>query len=229
MIILPAKIRKDLGSKVKALRQKELLPAILYGPEIKAVPIEINTKEFKKVYQEAGESSLIELKGIEKKEPLVLIYEVKRDPLTLEPIHVDFYQPILTKEVEATVPLVFEGEAPAVKEKEGTLVKEIQEIEVKALPQKLPHEIRVNVECLETFEDEITVKDLSIPQDVTIDKDQDALVAHVTAPEKVAEELEKPIEEKPDEVERVEKEEKEVEVPEKKEKGKPEPEKKPEK
>lgn len=229
MIILPAKIRKDLGSKVKALRQKELLPAILYGPEIKAVPIEINTKEFKKVYQEAGESSLIELKGIEKKEPLVLIYEVKRDPLTLEPIHVDFYQPILTKEVEATVPLIFEGEAPAVKEKEGTLVKEIQEIEVKALPQKLPHEIRVNVECLETFEDEITVKDLSIPQDVTIDKDQDALVAHVTAPEKVAEELEKPIEEKPDEVERVEKEEKEVEVPEKKEKGKPEPEKKPEK
>ena len=79
---------------------------------------------------------------------------------------------------------------------------------------------------METFEDEITVKDLSIPQDVTIDKDQDALVAHVTAPEKVAEELEKPIEEKPDEVERVEKEEKEVEVPEKKEKGEPEPEKK---
>jgi len=214
MLTLSAKIRKALGKKVKVLRKKEVLPGVLYGPKIKtAQPLEIDLKKFEKVYQEAGESSLISLEIEGKKSP-VLIHEVARDPLTEKPIHVDFYQPRLEEEVEATIPLVFEGETLAVKDLGGTLVKNISEIEVRALPQNLPHQIKVNIENLKTFEDNILIKDLKLPEGVKILREPEEIVAHVLAPVKVEEELVKPVEEKVEEVEKVE-EKKEEETEEK--------------
>ena len=217
MLSLSVKIRKEFGKKVKTLRKKGLLPAVLYGPKIKAMALELDEKEFEKVYQEAGESSLISLQVLGKKEKYpVLIHEVARDPLTEKPIHVDFYQPQLEEEVEVTIPIIFEGESPAVKELGGTLVKNISELEVKALPQKLPHEIRVNVSQLKSFEDNILIKDLKLAEGVKISRAPEEILAFVAPPEKVEEELVKPIEEKVEEVEKVEekKEVKEVTSPE---------------
>jgi large subunit ribosomal protein L25 len=219
MLILKAEKREKTGKKVRVLRQRGVLPAVLYGREIKNLTLEVDSGEFEKVYQQAGESSLLSLELGEKKFP-VLIHQLKRDPLTDKPIHVDFYQPVMTEEVEATVPIVFEGEAPAVKELGGTLVREISEIEVKALPQNLPHEIRVKVDNLKSFEDEILIKDLNLPPGVEIQRKSEEIVALVTPPEKVEEELEKPIEEKVEEVKtaKAEKEKKEEAAEEKEEK-----------
>ncbi|HOW13100.1 MAG TPA: 50S ribosomal protein L25, partial [Candidatus Pacearchaeota archaeon] len=207
MITIKVKKREKTGKEVKKLREKGILPAVLYGPKIKPQPIELDLKEFKKIYKEAGESSLISLE-IENKKTPVLIHKIEKDPVTDEFIHVDFYQPILTEEVEAVVPLVFEGISPAVKDLGGTLIKEIHEVHVKALPENLPHEIKVNIENLKTFEDEILVKDLILPQKVKVLREPDEIVALVVPPEKIEEELQKPIEEKVEEVEKVEKERK---------------------
>lgn len=223
MLNLSAKIRKDLRKKVKALRKKGILPGVLYGPKIKNLPLELDLKEFEKVYQAAGESSLISLEVSGNPEGsrhggthgarkfLVLIHDVEFDVLSRKPIHVDFYQPKLDEEITVAIPLVFEGEAGAVKDLGGTLVKNIHELEVKALPQNLPHEIKVNIEKLATFEDNILIKDLLLPKEVKVLKNPEEIVALVSPPQKVEEELEKPIEEKVEEVAKVE---------EKKEKGK---------
>lgn len=206
MLTLSVKIRKDQGKKVKTLRKKGILPAVLYGPKLKkAQPLELDSKSFEKIYKETGESSLISLE-IEKKKIPVLIHEVQYDSLTEKPIHVDFYQPKLEEEVEVKIHLVFEGEAPAVKDLGGTLVKNISEVEVKALPQNLPKEIRVDVGVLKTFEDNILIKDLKLPKGVKIIKEPGEIVASVVPVEKVEEELVKPIEEKVEVVEKVEKE-----------------------
>jgi len=212
MISLSAKIRKNLGKKVKILRKKDVLPVVLYGPKIKNLNLEIDAKEFEKVYKEAGESSLVSL-DIEgqKQKFLVLIHDIQFDPLTGKPIHIDFYQPSLEEETEVTVPIIFEGEAPAVKELGGTLVKNIGDVEVKALPQNLPHEIKLNIDSLKTFEDNIKISDLKIPPGVKILKDSEEIVVSVSPPEKIEEELEKPIEEKVEEVEKIEKKLKEEE------------------
>lgn len=207
MISLNAKIREKRG---KETRGGNSIPAVLYGPEIKNQPIEIDLKEFNKVYKQAGASSLISV-VIEGKKFLVLIHDVVKDAVSDEAIHVDFYQPILTKEVEAKVPLVFVGESLAVKDLGGTLVKEAQDIEVMALPQDLPHEIEINIEGLKTFEDEIKVKDLKLPKGVRVEKNPEDTIAKVVPPAKVEEELEKPIEEDVEGVEKIEKEKKEGE------------------
>ncbi len=215
MLSLSAKIRKKIGKKAKSLRKEEVLPAVLYGPKIKNLNLELDFKEFEKTYKEAGESSLISLniKG-QKQKFLVLIHDIQFNPLTGKPIHVDFYQPLLEAEIEVKVPLVFEGEALAVKELGGTLVKNISELIVKTKPQNLPHEIRVDIEKLKTFEDHILIRDLPISNEVKILRELDEIVASVSPPEKIEEELEKPIEEKVEEVEEVEKveEKKEEEI-----------------
>jgi large subunit ribosomal protein L25 len=208
MLSLSAKIRKEVGKKTETLRKRGLLPAVLYGPGIKsALPLELDYKSFEKAYNAAGESSLISLE-VNGKKFLVLIHDLKRNPLGEKLIHVDFYQPRLEKEVEVTVPITFEGEPIAVKDLGGTLVKNISELEVKALPQKLPHEIKVDIEKLKTFEDHILVKDLKLPEGVKISKDPKEIVAFVSPLEKVEEELVKPIEEKVEEVEKAEEEKK---------------------
>lgn len=210
MINLSAQIRKEPAKRLKFLRKKGQLPAVLYGPRMNNVLLELNYRLFEKVYEAAGESSLVFLKIKGEKKPYhVLIHDVQRNPLTGNFIHIDFYQPSLDKKIEVDIPLEFFGESEAVKNLGGTLVKNITEISVRALPQNLPHKIRVNIEKLKTFEDRIKVPDLETPQGVEILKDAQEIVVSVVPPTKVEEELEKPIEEKVEEVERVEKEKKE--------------------
>ncbi|MDD5606690.1 MAG: 50S ribosomal protein L25 [Candidatus Pacebacteria bacterium] len=197
--------------KIKVNKRKDIksgVPCVLYGPKIKNTLLEVNLKEFEKIYQQVGESSLISLEMEDNKKSLALIYGVQKNPLTGQVIHVDFYQPVLTEKVEATVPLVFEGISLAVKDLGGTLIKDIQEVEVKALPEKLPHDIKVNIEKLKTFEDEILIKDLILPEGVIVLKEPEEIVANVLPPQDIEAELEKPVEEDVEKVEKVEEKEK---------------------
>jgi len=193
MLILTAKNRQILGKKVKNLRKKGILPGTLYGPKIeKPISIEVDSKEFEGVYQEAGESSLVSLE-LQKEKFLVLVHEIERESIFGKIIHVDFYQPRLDEETEVTIPLIFEGEEVTIKRTGGTLVKNIHEVEVRALPKNLPHEIKVNIEKLKTFEDAILIKDLIVPKGVKILKDPEEIVALVVPLEDIEEEFKKPI------------------------------------
>ena len=211
MPLLSAKIRKDIKRGLKDLRKKDILPAVLYGPEIENLNLELDSKEFDKVYKEAGESSLVSLnvKG-QKEKFLVLIHAVQLAPVSGKPIHIDLYQPALKEEVEVAVPIIIEGKSLAVKNLEGTLVKHLLDIEVRALPQKLPKEIKVNVGKLKTFDDYILIKDLQLPEGVKVKRDPEEILISVSPPEKIEEE--KPAEEEKEKVE-----EKKEKVEEKKE------------
>lgn len=214
MISLSVKIRKTLGKKTKTLRKEGVIPAILYGPRIKPLPLKVDLKDFKKVYKTAGESSLISLK-IGEKESKVLIHDVQRHPLTDEFLHVDFYEPLLKEKVTATISLVFVEKAPAVEELGGTLIKNISEVEVKGLPQELPKEIQVNIGSLKTFDDDILIKDLKIEKDIEILKEPDEVVVSVVPPR------EEEVEEKIEEVKEVEEEKEEKEEEKEKEEKSP--------
>ncbi|MCD6233254.1 50S ribosomal protein L25 [bacterium] len=211
MLSLKAKIRKELGRQTKSLRKKGFLPAVLYGDKVENVSLIVSEKEFEKIFKEAERSSLVllDIEGQKSKAVQVLIHDFSRNPLTGKFLHVDFYHPSSHKKVTAEVPLVFEGTSPAVKNLGGTLVHEIQQVEVKGLAQNLPREIKVNVKTLKTFDDKIEIKDLKVPKGVEILNEKEEIVANVIAPEK---------EEKPSLEEKTEKEGKEGEKEEKNEK-----------
>jgi large subunit ribosomal protein L25 len=200
-----------MGRETRELRQDGSIPAVLYGPGIQNKNLSLQTVEFTKLFRQAGKSSLISLsvEG-EKSNFMILVNDFDKNPLTGAVIHVDLYQPDLTREIEAEVPLVFEGESLAVKDLGGTLVKNISDITVKALPADLPREIKVDISKLNTFEDSILVKDLVIGDKVQILKNPEEIVALATPVQKVEEELEKPIEEKVEDVAKVEKAKKDI-------------------
>ena len=211
MISLKATIRKELGNKIKAMRNQGQIPAVVYGPGVLNANISVDEKEFRKVFGKAGESSLIELLIGSEKRP-VLVNKIQRNPVSDKIIHIDFFQASLKQEVEVAIPLVFIGEAPAEKELGGTLNKNLLEIEVKALPQNLPHEISVDISSLKTFEDRICVKDLLIPANVAVLKNPEEIIAQVLPAQKIEEELATEIKEDVENVEKVVKEKKEEDV-----------------
>lgn len=212
MLVLKAIQRKILGRKVHELREKGEIPAVLYGPGEKTAVLSVVKKEFDTVYKEVGESSLVSL-GVGAKKTPVLIRDVQRHPLSGDPIHVDFYQPRLDVKIKVMVPLHFRGEAPAVKDFEGTLIQNMHEVEVSSLPQDLPSEIIVGVSALKTLEDRILVENLQVDSKVEVVAEKDWIVAQVVPVENVEEELAKPVEDEAAAVEAVEK------VEEKKEEG----------
>jgi len=183
MLFLKSEIRKELGKKTKKLRQEGIMPAVLYGQGIKGLAIKVSQKDFEKVFEKTGTSSLLslELKG---KKYKVLIYDTFRDPLSEGFLHADFFQPSAKRKITAEVPLVFEGESPAVKNLGGNLLKEIQSIEVKGLADNLPKEIKIDISHLKSFEDRIQVKDLKFPEGVSPLKEREEIVALVVAPRK---------------------------------------------
>ncbi len=184
-----AKTREG-GKKV----EEGMMPVVLYGAKRKSISLVVNKKEFAALYEGAGESTLINLEIEDKKEkPAVLIYEIQRNSLTGDIIHADFFEPNLKEEVEAEIPLIFIGDAPAVKDFDGTLVKNMHVVNVKALPQNLPHQVEVNIDSLKTLEDMIHIKDLKIPNDVEILHDKEGVVVMISNPENIEEELDNPI------------------------------------
>lgn len=203
MLSLKADIRKEKGKKTETLRKEGLLPAVLYGPGAKSIDLKVEQKAFRVAYKEAGESSLLTLELTEGSSP-VLIKGVQVHPLSGEAIHVDFYQPRLDQELRMNIPVELEGEAPAVRDLFGTLIQNVHEVEVSALPVNLPREIVVNVDMLKTFEDKILVKDLKVGDNVKILAGEDWVIAQVVPPEDVEKELEAPVKENVEDVEKVE-------------------------
>ncbi|MFH1643360.1 MAG: 50S ribosomal protein L25 [Patescibacteria group bacterium] len=201
MISLLAKIREDFRSQNKKLREEGKIPGILYGSETKPIALELDAKIFNSIYQEAGESTLIELK-VGESSYTVLIHDTQIDPLGGNVMHVDFFQPSLKEEMETEVPLMFIGESLAVKDLGGTLNKGFSEIMVRSLPQNLPSHIDVDISVLNTFEDVILVKDLKVLANVEIQRDSEEVIVSVSAPVEVEKELEKPIEEDIESVEK---------------------------
>lgn len=204
MLNLEAKTRND-----KNIEPGNIM-AVLYGPEIKNMHLQVQKNDFEKVFKEAGET-LVNLK-VGNDFYSVLIYDTQKDPYTGELIHIDFYKPNLKEEVETDVILEIEGEAPAVKNLGGTLITNIKELNIKALPDNLPNKIVINVSNLNTFDDFILVKDIKIPKGVIVLDNPEEIVVQVVEPENVEEELAKPVkEEMPEIVENKEKEKTEEE------------------
>jgi large subunit ribosomal protein L25 len=199
--------REILGKKVKSLREQDLIPAELYGHGRANIHLSVPAKEFSQLFKEAGESTIIKLKVKSQKSKVndseaenevnVLIHDVQKNHLTDKISHVDFYAVKMDEKITVSVPLEFIGEAPAVKEKGGVLIKSIQEVEVEALPADLPHRLEINLDKLSDIGMSLCVKDIKVPQGVNILFDPETVVATISEPTK------EEVEEKPITVEEV--------------------------
>jgi large subunit ribosomal protein L25 len=177
-IEIKAEKREKVG-KVDSLRAAGFLPGVFYGHKKTSTPIQVKKVDFLKAWREAGESTVISLKT---KEGSVeaLIHDVDIDPVTNEPRHADFYVFEKGHKVEISVPIEFEGVAPAIKDLGGILVKVLRELKIKAEPANLPHEIKVDISGLVDFQSQILAKDVVLPKGVELIENPEEVVAAVT-------------------------------------------------
>lgn len=183
IINLKCEPRNVFGKKVKTLRKENKIPAIVYGKEISSVPVAIDIKNFKSIFEKAGTSTLVSLliEG-EKNKRKVIIHEPQNNPVTGSPIHVDFYQVNMKEKIKTEIPLEFIGESVAVIDLEGNLITHKDALEVECLPEDLISEIKVDISVLKTFEDNIKVEDIKVPEGIEILDDKEEVIAAVTEP-----------------------------------------------
>lgn len=184
---LTATPRDIFGKKLSASRAEGSLPAIVYGQDKENEPVFLNTHEFGRTYSKAGHNTIIDLKIGQDASANILIQDVKVDPMTGELTHADLYRVNMSQAIRTTVPLHFVGDAPAVYQQEGTLLTNIEEVEVETLPGKLPASIDVDISVLDDFEKSIHISDLVVPEGVEVLVEDEELVCKVDPPRSEAE------------------------------------------
>lgn len=175
MLTLEVKQRAD--ESAEALRKGGAVPAVFYGPKEKATSIAIDARRLQHVWKEAGETTIVTLKGVGEDKD-TLIHDAQFHPVTGELLHVDFLVLEKGKKVRIKVPLEFKGVAPA--EKAGHIVvKTLHEIEIEVAPQELPHGLIVDLSKLENVGDHIVARDIALPPSASLVASPEEIVASV--------------------------------------------------
>ncbi len=178
---ITAESREERGRKTDSLRAEGKVPAVMYGFEIQPTNLVVDRNAFVKVYQQAGESTVVNLEVAGVKHS-VIINEIQRNPLTDFITHIDFRRVDPKRKIEANIPLKLVGESAAVKSLGGTLIQSLEEVEVMSLPDALVSHIDVDISLLKTFEDVIRVSAIQIPEGIELKTDLEQAVASVQPP-----------------------------------------------
>lgn len=172
--------RKVTGRKVKSLRATGMAIANIYGKGVKSVSIQLDAKEFAKLFTQVGESILIYMQvDAEKEERPVLVRKVVYHPVSGKILHIDFNQVSLKEKITAPVAIELTGESPAVKAALGILVQQLHEVEIEALPTDMPEHITVDISGLTEVDQAIYVKDLKVDAKLTITDALDQIVVKI--------------------------------------------------
>jgi len=187
--------REVTGKKLKDLRQKGLIPSVMYGgkePELLASEY-VATK---KVLEKAGYHSPIDL-DVEGKKRLAIVKDVQIDPVSRKIVNVEFQKISAKETVVATTPVVivnFEA-SEAAKTYHFALNQAIEEIDVKAKPADLPKELEIDATEMKELEDKLTIANIVLPEgveyaDKEIDQEQVVVSLYDPAAEVAAREAE---------------------------------------
>tara|TARA_B100000745_G_scaffold219274_1_gene146005 strand:+ start:17936 stop:18562 length:627 start_codon:yes stop_codon:yes gene_type:complete len=178
--------------KAESIRAAGKIPAVFYGPKEESTPITVDERDFIRLWNEVGSATIIDLKGVgDDKE--VLISDVTWHPVLGTPLHVDFYCIERGKKLTVSVPLTFEGEAPAEK-LGGVVTKVMHELEIEVRPRDIPTEIRVDLTQLVDLNSTITIADLHLSEEINPTAEPTEAVASIAQQQEEPEEEERSIE-----------------------------------
>jgi large subunit ribosomal protein L25 len=182
-VVVKATPRTVTGRHVRALRRSGQLPGVLYGHNVEPIIISMDAREASRVLGRLSSSSLVTI-DLEGKEYPSLVREKQINYVKRNLIHVDFQVVSLTEKIRANVGIVLTGASVAVKDFNALLINGITELEVEAFPQDLPERVVVDIAPLLKIGDAIHVKDIVLPENVTILSAPDEMVVLATAPAK---------------------------------------------
>jgi large subunit ribosomal protein L25 len=175
--------RRELTGKevAKKLRRDGKVPAVVYGGHRDPVAITVDRKTVSELIKksEHGIRSvfLLKMSGSDQQRH-AMIKALTINPISRKMTHIDFVRVVMDEKVKVTVPVHITGTAIGVKEG-GLLDFQVRDLHVECLPNAIPDSIDVDVTALAHHE-YIRVKDLQLPEGVTVSDDPERVVVGVT-------------------------------------------------
>ena len=176
-IKIQAERRTGVGkNKVDKLRQEGLIPGVVYGKNEDTEHIQVSGKDFTRVYNIAGTTTMIDLELNGDVSP-VLIKEVQTHPFKNQFLHVDFQKLKMDEKIKLTVPITLIGREN-IQQTDGVLVQQLDEIEIECFPKDIPESVEVDVSNID-FNKPVLISDLEIftNEDITIFREADDVIA----------------------------------------------------
>jgi large subunit ribosomal protein L25 len=183
IVVLKASPRTATGRHVRALRRTGMLPGIIYGHNVEPVKISMDARDATRLLSRLSSSSLVTI-DLDGKEYPSLVREKQMNYIKRTLIHVDFQAVSLTEKIRANVAIILTGNSIAVKDFNAMLINGLTELEVEAFPQDLPERVVVDIASLLKIGDAIHVKDIVLPENVTVMSAPEEMVVLATAPAK---------------------------------------------
>jgi large subunit ribosomal protein L25 len=197
-IVIQAERREVTGKKVGALRREGKLPGVMYGRHIDSTPIVMDLRDTSKTLHGLSASSIVTI-VMDGKDYPALVREKQRNYILGTLKHVDFQVVSMKEKIRTMVSIELLGASPAVKNQNGVVVHNLNEVEVEALPQDLPEKFELDLSSLAEIGNSLLVKDLKAGEGVEILTDLEETVVVITsaaqAVEEEGEELEEGAEE----------------------------------
>lgn len=159
--------REVTGKKLKSLREKGLIPSVIFGGGKEPFLMASEYVATEKVLLGAGYHSPIDL-TVDGKKRLAIVENVHIDPVSRKILNIEFRAISAKEAVEATTPVVvinFE-DSEASKIYHFAMVRTLDEIDVKAKPADLPKELQIDASGMSTLDDKLTLEDIKLPEGV---------------------------------------------------------------
>ena len=172
--------RDILGKKVKQLRKTGTIPVHLYGPGLESRPLQCAQPILIRALSQAGGTTPINITVPgDNGEQLTFAREIQWDPLTGNILHVDFLAVQANQPVAAQVPISLVGDSPGAREASGTVIQQLREVTVEALPLEIPSTIEVDLSKLTDPSGTIRAGELDLGANVTLVTDSEEVVARI--------------------------------------------------
>jgi large subunit ribosomal protein L25 len=178
---LTATPRADSGTgAARKLRQSGRVPAIIYGHGREPQSLALDTRELERLLDRVSAASTVIDLTIDGRSARTLIREIQRHPFKQQILHVDFQELVAGEKVTVDIPIVLVGTPEGVRNG-GILDQVMHQLTIRVDPANIPNHIDVDVNAL-TIGHSIHVSDLTVPEGVEVQDDEDATVATVSAP-----------------------------------------------
>lgn len=177
-ITVIAEPREALGKKNGALRRAGITPIHVYGRALESLTLQAETTPLIRAISQAGRTTPLTVK-VGSEEHFVVVRNVQRHPVSERLIHVDFLQVSRTQRLQASVPIVFSGEAPGAREAGAMVSEDMHSLDLEALPTDMPSSLAVDLSALASPEAVIRAGDVELAAGVTLIGDPEAVVARV--------------------------------------------------
>lgn len=168
------------GRANKRLRNSGFLPGNIYSRDMESIAVMVKKDELRKKLMKLGRSAIFKLELDGEKTYNAMVKDIQVEPLSGQYLHVDFQQVSLSEEIKANVSIRIEGRE-TLEMKKLMLLRQIDVIPVKGLPQDIPNAIDIDVSNMVSG-DIILISDIKFPEGIISEMSAEQLVVSVSEP-----------------------------------------------